>query len=231
MALGLFLVAFLSAVAVGGLGIGVAEGLGLVAAGGTGAQLLGMALSVLGFGVGVGGFLGVTGRLGVVDLRVPTRRDALWAVGGLVTIILLALVIEQLLAAARVDVAQNNVVRILEETPAVVPYLVVISLLFVGPFEELLFRGGVQGLLRDAWGSRNAVLVASGLFGAAHLPALVGTGALALVAYLSVAAVLGLVLGVIYERTRNLLVPAVVHGVYNSVLFAVAYVQITGGLG
>jgi hypothetical protein len=231
MALGLFLVAFLSAVAVAGLGVGLAERLGLVAGDGTGAQLVGMVLSFVGFGVGVAGFLGVTGRLEVIDLRWPTRRDAAWAAGGLVAILVLALVIEQLLAAARVDVAQNNVLRILEENPAVAPYLVAISLVFVGPFEELVFRGGVQGLLRGAWGSRNAVLVASALFGAAHLPALIGTGTLALVAYLAVAAVLGLVLGGIYERTRNLLVPAVVHGVYNSVLFVVAYVQITGGLG
>ena len=42
--------------------------------------------------------------------------------------------------------------------------------------------------------------------------------------------VLGGVLGVLYEHTGNLFVPAVAHGVYNAVTFTTTYLELTGGL-
>jgi membrane protease YdiL (CAAX protease family) len=42
--------------------------------------------------------------------------------------------------------------------------------------------------------------------------------------------VLSLVLGWVYYRTENLLVPIFVHGAFNAIQFAGLYVRLTGGL-
>ena len=48
--------------------------------------------------------------------------------------------------------------------------------------------------------------------------------------YIAVTFVLGCILGYVYERTANLVVPALVHGAYNAILFSMLYVQVNGGV-
>ena len=65
------------------------------------------------------------------------------------------------------------------------------------------------------------------LFGLVHWIALVGSSGSRL-PYVTVAALLGLVLGILYERSGNLTVAAVAHGLYNTVLFGAQYAEATG---
>lgn len=102
--------------------------------------------------------------------------------------------------------------------------MVPISLLLVAPGEELIFRGVVQGLFRRAYGPVPAILITSALFGVAHYLALSGSGKLV---YVAVAAILGLVLGTVYELSDNLVVPTLAHGVWNSYLFLGQWVLLT----
>jgi membrane protease YdiL (CAAX protease family) len=101
--------------------------------------------------------------------------------------------------------------------------------LLVGPIEELLFRGVVQGVLRRSFGVRVGIVVASGLFGLVHWVAVSG-GPTEKFAYVAIAGTLGIVLGVLYERTETILAPGLAHGVYNSVLFVIQYVGATGAV-
>jgi len=96
--------------------------------------------------------------------------------------------------------------------------LAVLSILLIGPVEELLFRGLIQNYVRPALGAVGAVVWTSLLFAAIHLPAYftdtVETAALSLVVVFA----LSLVLGAVYERYRNVVLVMAVHGVYNAVL-------------
>jgi hypothetical protein len=94
--------------------------------------------------------------------------------------------------------------------------------LVVGPAEELLVRGGIQGLLKRAWGPWPGIVGASALFGSLHY---IGSGSSAL-AYVVFSFLLGILLGYLYERTGNLIVPAVAHGGYNAVIYAIQYGQV-----
>jgi membrane protease YdiL (CAAX protease family) len=38
-----------------------------------------------------------------------------------------------------------------------------------------------------------------------------------------------MILGAIYEKTENIVVPSLVHGVYNAILFTSLYFQVSGG--
>ncbi|MFB6176197.1 MAG: lysostaphin resistance A-like protein, partial [Halobaculum sp.] len=91
----------------------------------------------------------------------------------------------------------------------------------------LLFRGIVQGEVRRALGPAAAVAFASLLFGAIHYTGVSGTPGERLV-YVGVAALLGCVLGVLYEYSDNLAVPALAHGSYNAVLFGIQFVGTSG---
>lgn len=95
--------------------------------------------------------------------------------------------------------------------------MIPITVLFVGPGEELLFRGVIPGLFRRAYGPVPAIVIASGLFDVAHYAALAGSDKRT---YIVVTILLGLLLGGLYEQTDNVLVPIVVHGIYNAILFA-----------
>ena len=90
-----------------------------------------------------------------------------------------------------------------------------------GFWEEFLFRGALQTRLRRLWTPGWALVVQALLFGAWHLGlGYTNTGHSgwlpALASVLVHQAVIGMALGVIFERTRNLLAPSVVHIVVNS---------------
>lgn len=78
--------------------------------------------------------------------------------------------------------------------------------------EELFFRGAVQGLAVRWAGLPLGLAIASALFGLAHL--ITPT-------YAVIAAAIGLYLGALYAATGNLLVPIVIHALYD--FLALAY--------
>jgi len=121
--------------------------------------------------------------------------------------------------------ARNRVQDVVGGDPALVLLLIPLSLLLIGPGEELLFRGLVQGRLRLSFGPAVAIGLATLVFAIVHYPSLSGPP-LGRLLYVAVISVPGLIFGVAYEYTDNLLVPAFVHGAYNATLFALLYVAL-----
>lgn len=192
-----------------------------------------LALSVVmlqgvGFGITALAYLRWRGRgLAFIAARVPTVRDWGWIVGGFVLLLGLLAAAQAALSALSIDIAQNQVVAFGERDPTVFLVLIPLSFLLVGPGEELLFRGLVQGTLQEAFHPWRAILLASGIFAVVHVFSLSGQGQLV---YLAIVFVLSLLLGAAYEYTENLVVPVLIHGAYNAAQFAGAYVAATGGL-
>lgn len=163
-----------------------------------------------------------------VNFRLPSLRQLALVVGGWVVAFGLNAGVGILTKATGAPVAQNDVARTGLAHPEVLLWLVPISFLLIGPGEELLFRGVVQGTLRERFGPVPAIATASVLFGVAHGLSLSGSIEGRLV-YMAAIAVIGLVLGGLYEYTDNLTVPALVHGAYDATLFALIYVLTTYG--
>jgi membrane protease YdiL (CAAX protease family) len=223
-------VAFVTALVLASLGVGLFQTAGFER------DSLGMRVGLtvvqfVGFGAGLGAYLQISDDWSLLrdHLRRPTLRDAGYAVAGLVALLGAATAVGQVLSALGIEVAQNQVIALGREDPTFFLYMIPVSLLLVGPMEELLFRGTVQGMLRRAWGPAAAVIAASALFGVVHWVALLGTGSKGW--YVLIAGALGLILGSIYELSGNVAVPAAVHGAYNAVLFGVQYVIVTGLIG
>jgi membrane protease YdiL (CAAX protease family) len=162
-----------------------------------------------------------------VPFTIPDRRDLAVIVVGIFALLGLLLGSSAILSALGIESADNQVVTVGEQNPAVFLLLIPLSFLLVGPGEELLFRGLVQGLLRETFHPARAIILASALFASIHLFSLSGEGK---IVYIGIAFVLALVLGATYEYTENLTVPAMIHGAYNAVQFAGAYLTATGGV-
>jgi len=95
---------------------------------------------------------------------------------------------------------------------------IITLLLLVGPAEELLFRGIIQRSLRDYLGSWPSILFAGFVFGFGHID--LSATAPGDILWLVGLSALGVILGWVYERTDNLVVPAIAHGGFNSLTTA-----------
>jgi membrane protease YdiL (CAAX protease family) len=93
---------------------------------------------------------------------------------------------------------------------------VVISLVLVGPVEELAFRGFVQKGFENSLGKTKGLLIASFLFGLMHIAASPYNVVTAFAG--------GLVLGYVWQKTgENTAASAVMHGILNTISFILAY--------
>jgi len=178
-------------------------------------------------GFGLAGLAVIRAYGGSVDVSVPGRRDVIVAVVGVAAIFALHLLLDVVVTAFSLPQSTHGLVETAREHPEILPPLAVVSLLFIGPGEELLARNGVQKFLYGSYSRAGAVVVASFVFGAAHLLSYAGGGVApgAVLVVLTRVFLVSLVLGVAYERTDDLFAPVVVHGVYDAVQFGLAYLQ------
>lgn len=160
--------------------------------------------------------------------RLPSLRDVGWIVVGVLLLLGLSQTLSFLLEQSGASDGINQIEQFAREQPQLLLYLIPVAVILIGPGEELLFRGGVQGRLSQSFGVVPAIVLASALFGLVHIPAVVASSAVSVGGYVVTAFVLGLVLGGLYEHTNNLVVPALAHGVYNALLFVALYLLITG---
>ena len=163
----------------------------------------------------------------------PTLRDGAIVLGGWLLAFGLIFVAGLVVQAVGVEPGQNQVAEIGFENPEALLLLIPASFLLIGPGEELLFRGVVQGRIREAFGPIPGIALASAIFAAIHYFALTGGagGRLVTIAILFLPSV---VFGVAYELSENLVVPSLIHGAYNATLFTLLYVvikltEMTGG--
>ncbi|MFD1647267.1 CPBP family intramembrane glutamic endopeptidase [Haloarchaeobius litoreus] len=167
-----------------------------------------------------------------VDVELPSLRDVAWTIGGFVILILGFLAVISLFDLLGLSPAEHSSTdSIISATPEVILLVLVAQLLVVGPGEELLYRNVIQKSLYDVVTRPVAVVLASVIFSLVHIPAYSAGGASlgGVATTLAAIFVLSLVLGGVYARTENVVVPAVIHGSYNVLSFYSTYA--TGGEG
>lgn len=218
--------AFLGAAVVANLGIGALDSFGLVEPETIGYYLALTLLQFVGFGLAIAGYLLLTSDLDLIKYHWPSRTEWLFIVGGMVALLAMQYSLGALLAQFGLEAGENQVVLLGRANPRFFLYMIVVSVFVVGPMEEILFRGMVQGLLRRAVSDWPAIIFTAVLFGFVHVWAVLGTPDQQFV-YAIIATVLGVILGYLYERTDNIVVPALAHGTYNAALFAIQYIGTT----
>lgn len=87
-------------------------------------------------------------------------------------------------------------------------------IIFIGTVEELIFRSILQTRMEKVFGKRIGILLGGGIFGIEHI----GYG---LIGEIIFAGIFGIILGYIFEKTRNLIFIVSIHGIENTILFGV----------
>lgn len=206
---------------------------------GTVNRLVEAGLATVGFGIGlvVVGALYLGGRgldASYIDIRTPSLSDIGVAVGGLVGLFVVSFTIGIISQQIGVQGASSSIERSARQLgqPEIILVFVPLSWLVIGPAEELFYRNIVQKSLYDSFTRRNAVIVATVIFALVHIPQYfinptsIGSTAVSIISVF----VLALILGFVYERTRNLLVPIFIHGTWNAFSFTVMYVRVSSDL-
>jgi len=160
-------------------------------------------------------------------VRWPTLRDAGWIVGGVVLSVIVAVLVEIVV----IPFGDGGATTISSAAAVSNPLLIysiflVGNLVFIAPIEEFLYRGVIQGRLRESFGPVAAISITSIGFALGHIPSYwFGGSELVSVsvggALLGIAAG-GIVLGAIYEWTESLLIVSIIHGLLNSIGIGIA---------
>jgi len=224
------------ALGIGVLGIGlliiISLAIGIV---GFGLQL--PDLAVFGLATAVGQYVGFIGlavwylrRRGLdwdrfrsyLGVRVPTLREFAVVLLGYVAIFVLLIVVGIVVEVFLPEPAENEGAQTLAGADSIAVWAgaVLFMFLVVGPSEEALFRGVVQNRLRERLSAVPAILIASAVFAAVHVIALVGDP-VAMLVTVGILFVPALVLGAVYEYTGNLVVPSLLHSIHNSVIVTI----------
>lgn len=164
-----------------------------------------------------------------VGVRVPDLEEWMYAASGYVLAFVAAFtMIFVVVVLLDLTPAQNRAAQLGERDPRVFLALIVLAFLFIGPGEELLYRGVIQNRLRESFSAPVAIGLATALFAAVHAPALAGplSGRALTITMLFFP---GLVFGITYELTENVVVPVAIHAAYNATLFGLAYLSLTFG--
>ncbi len=174
-------------------------------------------------------YLSLLDRFSLLNLQRPSWRTIQAIIAGFLLVVLtwagISYLIEHIL---QIPTAESSFIQDVQQQPVLI-WLFLGFQLIVGPSEELLFRGVVQGSMRRAMGPTSAIVLTSLFFASIHYSSMNGS-ALSVIGALSVVFVLSLALGALYELTDDLIVPAIVHGLFNATQFLLAYLQATGQL-
>lgn len=170
-----------------------------------------------------------------IPAAVPDVRDVTVIIVGYVTAIggvvvaLVTVTAVQNYTGTEIDSGTNTIAETGLQNPELLLLLIPISILLIGPGEELLFRGVVQGRIREFFSPVPGIVIPSLMFAGIHWFALSGGSPQGNLVSVGILFIPAMVLGVAYEYTGNIVVPSLIHGFYNATLFSLAYIVITFG--
>lgn len=168
-----------------------------------------------------------------IDIHIPNKRQLAIIVGGTLALLIAFFAIgagtsffegaEASEHSMQQTVANGNI------DPQFILLMIPISFLAIGPSEEFIFRNLVQKRLYEDFTEKASILIASIIFALIHFPTY-ATGAFTeILISLGSVFVFSVILGTAYAWTGNLLIPAVMHGTYNAVIFTNWYTALAHG--
>lgn len=222
---GLGAIVLLSVVALLGIVIGIILQLpftGMMALG----AVMGYTLGFLGLGILYMTYRGynIVEMAKYIGMRTPEPQQLAYVLAGNVAIVLVLAgflsVINALAglpdSGAASELAQGEI------GTALYLGIVAFMLVIVGPAEEIIFRGVIQTRLREQFSVVPAIVLSSLIFTVLHIQIYtVGGGALGAVIGFTALFVPALIFGYLFERTGNVLVPSLIHGIHNSMIVTI----------
>jgi len=168
-----------------------------------------------------------------IDIDQPTPKQILFIALGVVFLLTIGVIISVVTTILGVSGSEHQIYKLATTegsgvSTTTVLVLIPLSILFVGPAEEFMFRGLVQKSLYEDHSKNESIMIASVFFSAIHIFAYFTAGLEQALISLTTILILSVFLGYMYAKTENLLVPALIHGCYNAALFALLYLELIG---
>lgn len=164
--------------------------------------------------------------LDFININWPSTLQLAIAGGGTVGLVGLNYAIIFIFTYVDIPIAPAQLTNLSD--PAYYLILAATSIFIIAPSEELLFRGIIQQRLTEVFSPVGAILIASAIFSLPHYQALIlADGRLASLVLIFL---LGCVLGVVYFYTKNLVIPIIMHALFNVFAFMTAYLNATAAL-
>jgi membrane protease YdiL (CAAX protease family) len=190
-----------------------------------------LTLQLVGFSIVSLGYLRYRGRtLADIGVERPSLEGWISLGAGYVAMIVLWLAgsIAVFVIGNRLGIErqQQGLIELGQQDPFIFLLMGVLSIFIVGPTEELLFRGVIQTRLRETFSPAAGVGIATTIFAFAHITDLLSGSLGGALLGVAVLLLVGLVLGVVYEYTDNLVVVAAIHGLYNLTQGLLGYVSV-----
>jgi membrane protease YdiL (CAAX protease family) len=160
-----------------------------------------------------------------VPVSLPSRNESLLVGASVLASVVAALGLTALRRTLTGGVT-STIGGMVAGNPSLALTIGVASVVLIAPAEELLFRGAVQGRLRERFGAWPAITGASTLFAGWHLLNF-GGSAIGTILAAGVIGVVSLLWGYTYERTGNVAVPVLTHGLYNLTLMVISFAELT----
>ncbi len=182
--------------------------------------MIAMPLGFLGMGAAGALYLRLTNRSWEwLDITRPDRWDVVWMVGGTIIAFAGLITVGVIGQVLGIQPPEQGIVVMIRDDVALIVYMIAIIWLLNAPAEELIFRNIIQKRLYAAYSGITAVVIASVLFAVIHIFTFVTAGTEWIGVLLPTTAIFlgSLVMGYAYLRTRNLLVPIVIHAGFNSI--------------
>jgi len=172
-----------------------------------------------------------------LGVRFPTLKEYGIIIGAWILILILSIIVglflmeflPDLIGTDSPEPADDPISDMVIDDPAIVPLLMLFMFVIVGPAEELLFRGVIQARLRERFAAGPAILLATLIFTLVHVITYVGAPAQVAVT-LFVLFVTAIVLGAVYEYTKNIVVVSLLHGFHNSMVILFTYIEASVGV-
>lgn len=136
-----------------------------------------------------------------------------------IVLVSLSFSIQTIANFANISSAENAILPFLEESQQNVLLFMILTVLIVGPLEEFFYRGIIQERLQQNFTPAIAIGITSLLFAITHLGGMIGTNEGRIVYILSLIGS-SIILGILYEKTDNLIAPIMAHGLYNATIVA-----------
>lgn len=206
---------------------------GELAAASRSSRIIFLMLNFLGMAGGGAFYLWVTGRsLDWIDLRLPTTRDLLWTVGGIILVFAYYVGFNAITFALDLPTADSDVVLLLGDDIVMILAMIAIVFLFNAPAEEFVFRNVIQKRLYDSFSGHTSVLLASLIFAVVHIPVFLVQSPSPAATGVAIGFLFGgsIVFGYVYLRTQNLLVPIAVHALLNGFVLTLYLLAVVLGM-
>lgn len=145
------------------------------------------------------------------------KKHILYIIGVTILVLLYNLGSNYISNILEIQTAQNTIQPYLQSQETILVFIAV-SLLIVGPLEEYFYRGILQERFKDYFTPIHSILLTSLIFSVTHITSMIGSDPSGYILYLITLFLGAITFGYSYEKTENLAVPMIAHGLYNGIL-------------